>query len=238
MASFLLVHGAWHGGWCWDPVAARLRDRGHAVEAPDLPGRGGLALYTDHLGQFLDRLAPPVLLVGHSQGGVVITEAAERYAGRVAALVYLAAFLPQSGHSLVDTLRGNNVRMPLPFLTVSADRAYTHARQDALQEYLYHDCPPELLLLAQSRLRPEPMALSTDKVTTTPERYGRIPRAYIECTADRAIPVALQRAMHQAAACSPVLSLPMGHAGFFADPEPLVALLHGLAGSMPLPSTH
>lgn len=203
-----------------------------------MPGQGDLANYLERTGEAVKRVTSSVILVGHSQGGMVITAAAERFADRIAGLVYVAAFLPKSGQSIVDILRENKVRMPLPYLNVSADRAWTTARAEAVREYLYHDCPEELCLRALKLLRPEPMALSTGKVTTTAERFGRIPRAYIECLEDRAIPIALQRAMHAATPCAPVLSLPGGHARFFAGPEPLVEMLHTLAGEMAPPSTH
>jgi pimeloyl-ACP methyl ester carboxylesterase len=203
-----------------------------------MPGHGDLAHYIEKTGESINGITPPVILVGHSQGGVVITGAAERHCDRVAGVVYVAAFLPKSGQSIVDILRENNVRMPLPYLNVSADRAWTTAKTELLREYIYHDCPPELYQRAVERIRPEPMALSTTKVLTTATRYGRLPRAYIECMEDRAIPPALQRAMYTATPCSTVLSLPGGHAQFFAEPERLVEMLHTLAGEMAAPSTH
>lgn len=113
MATFVLVHGAWSGGWCYFKVAERLRALGHLVFTPTLTGQGdrshltGVAInlsthLTDVLNVFhYDRL-DDVVLVGHSYGGMVITGVGDRIPERVRALVYLDAFLPEDGQSLFD----------------------------------------------------------------------------------------------------------------------------------------
>ncbi len=113
MATFLLVHAAWHGGWCWGRVADRLRAKGHRVFAPTMTGLGERShlLHPDitletHILDFvnvarwerLDR----IVLCGHSLGGFVMTGVADRLAERVAALVYLDAFVPRAGQSPFD----------------------------------------------------------------------------------------------------------------------------------------
>jgi len=113
MATFVLVHGAWHGGWCWSRVAPLLRDAGHQVHTPTLTGLGeGAAPPTPtvdldtHVSDVLELLASEdlteVALVGHSYGGMVITAVADRAAGRLAHLVYLDAFVPQDGQCVLD----------------------------------------------------------------------------------------------------------------------------------------
>ena len=85
MARFILVHGAWHGGWCWDEVSPRLTELGHQVRAPDLPGMGadaasGHVATLDEWAMFIAGIASaqdePAILVGHSRGGIVISRAA------------------------------------------------------------------------------------------------------------------------------------------------------------------
>ena len=110
MARLVLVHGAFAGAWCWERVAGPLREGGHDVEALDMPGAGedptpieGATLdsYADRICAALEAAERPAILVGHSMGGVAITQAAARCRERVAALVYVAAFLPADGQSLV-----------------------------------------------------------------------------------------------------------------------------------------
>jgi pimeloyl-ACP methyl ester carboxylesterase len=109
MATFVLVHGAFHGGWCWYKIVPLLEAKGHRVLAPDLPGLGddhtpladlSLAAWTDSVAAKLHVLGTPVILVGHSRGGIVISEVAERVPEHVSALVYLTAFLVSDGESL------------------------------------------------------------------------------------------------------------------------------------------
>ena len=115
MATYVLVHGAWHGGWCYDRVAARLRAAGYTVFQPTSRGLCerahlltediNLSTHVEELAQLLrDEDLHDVVLVGHSYGGMVITGAADREAGRIAALVYLDAFVPNDGDSLASSL--------------------------------------------------------------------------------------------------------------------------------------
>jgi pimeloyl-ACP methyl ester carboxylesterase len=111
--TFLLVHGAWHGGWCWRSVAARLRKAGHEVYAPSLTGLGerrhlalrhiDLDLHIEDIVQLIEMEdLKDVVLVGHSYGGMVITGVADRLPERLARLVYLDAFVPENGRCALD----------------------------------------------------------------------------------------------------------------------------------------
>jgi pimeloyl-ACP methyl ester carboxylesterase len=113
LTTFVLVHGAWHGGWCYARVAALLRARGHTVFTPTLTGQGERAhlisgainLSThieDVLGVFRFERLSEVVLAGHSYGGMVITGVADRIPERIKALAYLDAFIPEDGQSLFD----------------------------------------------------------------------------------------------------------------------------------------
>jgi pimeloyl-ACP methyl ester carboxylesterase len=116
MATFVLVHGAWHGGWCWRDTAAALRAADHTVFTPTHTGVGerfhqgseAVTLEThirDVCGTLEAEELDDVVLCGHSYGGMVITGVADRLAGRMKALVYLDAFLPADGDSLIGLLR-------------------------------------------------------------------------------------------------------------------------------------
>ena len=121
MTNFVLVHGAWHGGWCWKRVAQRLRAAGHGVFAPTLSGLGGrrhlaapgIGLHThiaDVVGLMEEEELAGAVLCGHSYGGMVITGAAQAVVGRIAALVYLDAFIPKDGDSLESIVGVDNFR--------------------------------------------------------------------------------------------------------------------------------
>ncbi|MBA3922407.1 MAG: alpha/beta fold hydrolase, partial [Nostocaceae cyanobacterium] len=111
MSTCILIHGAWHSSWCWNKVATLLEQAGHKVIAPDLPSHGKdktpirevtLQSYTDRICEILTELIEPVILVGHSMGGLVITQVAEQCPDKIEKLVYLCAFLPGNGESLLD----------------------------------------------------------------------------------------------------------------------------------------
>jgi pimeloyl-ACP methyl ester carboxylesterase len=123
MATYVLVHGAWHGGWCWRRTTEILRAKGHRVFEPTLSGVGARAheataaigVYThanDVAGLVEMEQINDIILVGHSYGGMVITAAAEQISQRIGALVYLDAFVPKTGESLmmlVGPERGQNM---------------------------------------------------------------------------------------------------------------------------------
>jgi pimeloyl-ACP methyl ester carboxylesterase len=117
MATFVLVHGAWHGGWCYRDAAAALRAAGHTVFTPTLSGVGqdfhhsseAITLEThirDICGLMEFEELGDVVLCGHSYGGMVITAVADRMPDKIKSLVYLDAFVPQHGDSLISLLRG------------------------------------------------------------------------------------------------------------------------------------
>jgi pimeloyl-ACP methyl ester carboxylesterase len=156
MATYLLVHGAWGGGWKFAKVAARLRSRGHVVFTPTLTGQGershlaGAAInLTTHVTDILNVIRyedlSNIVLLGHSYGGMVITAVADAVPEKIAALVYLDAFIPEDGKSLFDLNIPANTQMfieragtlgglfvpppPAAFFGVNANDA---ARVDAL----------------------------------------------------------------------------------------------------------
>ena len=101
MSTFVLIHGAWHGGWCWYKVTHRLQEKGHHVIAPDLHGLGidktpmanvSLNGWVEQVSQILDEQSEPVILVGHSRAGIVISQVAEERPEKVRNLIWLIYF--------------------------------------------------------------------------------------------------------------------------------------------------
>jgi pimeloyl-ACP methyl ester carboxylesterase len=230
MSTFVLVHGSFHGGWCWDHVVARLTAAGHRVLAPDLPGRGSdarapaslaLADYTTHIAEVVAAQPEPVVLVGHSMGGVIITTVAERVPERLERLVYVCAFLPANGQSLLDLAQSDDQSVLLGHLVIEEDKGLHHVRPGGARASFYHDCSDADVEPAMKRLVPEPLAVVATPVATSPARFGRVPRSYIECTDDRALGPSLQRRMHGAQPCR-VAQLASSHSPFFSRPDELV----------------
>jgi len=239
MATFLLVHGACAGGWCWEKVVPLLEAKGHKVCAPDLPGLGDdqtppavvtLADNVEKLARLLDKMDDQVILVGHSLGGVTISQLAEARRRKLKALVYLCALLPTSGKCGRDMTNQEPDAMFRLSRQVSPDgKTYTFAR-DKLPALFYSDVSPEDRYKAMERLRPQPLSISTTPVTLTEDRFGSVPRWYIECTFDYAIRIRLQREMVKMTPCK-VITMECGHSPFFSNPEELVEHLETIANA-------
>ena len=239
MSRFVLIHGAWHGAWCWYKVIPLLEHQGHEVIAPDLPGHGidrtptnrvSLKSYTDRICDILDASEEPAILVGHSMGGIPITQAAEYRPDRIRSLVYLAAFLLPGGMSLFDEAHTHDDSLVPPNMVFDeADPSYVNFRAEALREAFYADCSDADFTLARSLVTPQPQSPLMTKLQTTAENFGRVPRVYIEALQDRAITLPVQKKMYTALPCRQVISMDSSHSPFFSQPEMLAGHLLSLA---------
>jgi pimeloyl-ACP methyl ester carboxylesterase len=224
MSTYLLVHGGFAGGWVYDAVAGHLRAAGHEVIAPDLPRSGPAAdaprRYAAHVVDLLDRAPEPVILAGHSSGGITASQAAELRPQRVSLLVFVTAFALADGQRLAD--------LGLPPFAVP-DNGHIRVDAQAARQALFGDCTQADHQTAIARFQPEPLSVATCPVMLTAEGYGSVPKAYIECLRDQALPIDLQRTMQRDAGCSTVLSLDCGHMPQYAAPEALADHLVRLA---------
>jgi len=234
MSTFVLVHGAWHGAWCWERVAALLRETGHRVFAPDLPGHGADATpaWRVTLGRYARRVREAAresggraIAVGHSMGGVVITQAAAQEPSLFAGLVYLCAFVPEPGESLMTLARQDRDAK----LRDAMVNGITHSTvmPGRAADIFYGACSADAASAAVARLGPQPSLPAFQRVAKP--RGPQPPRAYIECTDDRAIGVALQRQMRERAGITRVATLATDHSPFFSTPEALAKELGELA---------
>lgn len=232
MARFLLVHGSWHGAWCWRDVLPLLREAGHEAEAIDLPGHGqdrtpaAEVTLDSYAAAVVAALRPETVLVGHSMGGYPITAAAERAPKRISRLVYVAGYVPLSGLSLAE-MRKRGPRQPLADAMVRSDDGVTVGLDPAqIGPKFYHDCPEGVVEYAREHLVPEPVAPTETPLDVT-ERSAAVPASYIVCEDDRAIPPEYQ--VEMASRLDDRHGLASGHSPFFSKPAELAALLITLA---------
>jgi pimeloyl-ACP methyl ester carboxylesterase len=234
MARFLLIHGAAHGAWCWERVIPHLAAAGHDACAIDLPGHGAdetpmakvtLNAYADAI---LGALDAPAIVVGHSMGGYPISLAAERAPERIAHLVYLAAYVPWPGLSL-SQMRQRAPSQPLvPAIRRNPDGLSMHFDPALAPEKFYQDCPDDTVAAALPRLCDQALEPMQVPVTLGPA-YASVPRSYVVCDRDGAIPPAFQATMADDFPPSRVHHLPTGHSPFFAAPEALADLFDRIA---------
>ena len=238
MSRFVLIHGSWHGAWCWHRVVTRLRALGHEVFAPDLPGHGrdwtrpaGISL-DDCVARVLGHLeatAPPAIVVAHSRGGIVLSTLAERHPERVAAAVYLAAVMPADGQTVFDLLPDAGDSLLPPAMYGDDARTWDMLRDDAYVPALYADCSDDDIELCRQLLTPEPLAPSLTPLSLSAGRYGRVRKVYIELTEDRAVPLAWQRRMQANGPCADVRAIAASHSAYFSQPDALACELHDIA---------
>jgi pimeloyl-ACP methyl ester carboxylesterase len=230
MSVYILVHGAWHGSWCWDKIAPFLEKVGHQVQAPDLPGHGddktpiaeiSLKAYADRVCDILDTQPEPVILVGHSMGGVVVTQAAEYRPDKVKILIYVAAFLLKNGEFLLQYAEQDKDSMVLPNLIMAQDQSFATLKEEAVKEVFYGDCSDEDIEKAKSLLVPQAVAPLATPVKTSQDNFGSLPRIYISCSRDRAISPPIQEKMCSNLPCEKVIQMDTSHSPYLSAPEEL-----------------
>ena len=212
----VLVHGAWHGAWCWDALVRELSDRGVPAVAVELPLTG----FRDDVAtvrRAIEEAGDEVVICAHSYGGMVVSTAA-RGLPRVRHLVFLAAFQAAEGEDMASLL----MREPSPLTTalaigpegVTVDRSRLH-------EVFYADSDPSVAEVLAARLRPMP--LDDPGVMSGTPAWTVIPSTYVVCTRDNAISPATQRFM--AARAGQVVEWDADHSPFLTRPGELADLL-------------
>ncbi|MFI2609516.1 alpha/beta fold hydrolase [Kitasatospora sp. NPDC018619] len=215
--DFLLVHGAWHGSWCWDPVRAALAAdgwRSHAVDLPSAARPVGLAQDAAEIRDRLRRIDGPVVVVSHSYGGAPATEAIAGAANVVRA-VYLAAFQLDAGESVASFLGNPAPHAPSGRIAPSPDVRRLH----------YADVPAADAERAAARLTPQSARSFSDPVTTA--GWRTVPSSYVVCEQDQALVPTDQREL--ASRADTVHRLPSSHAPFLSMPGELAGLLARIA---------
>lgn len=238
MASFLLIHGAWHDGSSFDRLRAPFEAAGHVMVAPTLPGMGGdtkalAAVTLDGWAEFVVReagkLAAPVILCGHSRAGIVVSRAAELAPHLFDGLVYIAAALVPDGKTHYDVIGAKLERQGLGTAITSVADGFGIALAPARAiRVFYNRCTPEDQANA-SRLLVEPVRPMGTVLELSDGRYGSLPRHYIECMDDKCVPLAEQRAMQLVLPCASVTTLDSDHSPFFSMPDQLAAALIKIA---------
>ena len=240
MARFVLVHGAFSGAWIWGPLSDRLKATGHSVDVFDLPGSGNdytpassvtLDAYAARLCEVLASNSEPAIVAGNSMGGIVATHGAARCPSRVRALVYITAFLPKDGQSLLDLTKlpeGSDDQVQAN-ITIEGDPPLATMPAGASRQALYGSCTDDVAAWAIARQRPQPVAPFVTPVSIPLGALDDMNRYYVVCTRDRAIPLALQRRMIAENVCTDVVELDTDHTPHLSKRGELAEALHRFA---------
>jgi pimeloyl-ACP methyl ester carboxylesterase len=222
--TYVLVHGAWGGAWLWRDVGIELSRRGVSWTAVDLPssthGAHPNTFLADDANEVVQiaNLEGPVVLVGHSYGGAVITEAAEDVTN-LERLVYVAALVPLLGESPTEATREVHVRTLLDE-AIQVDGEFLILDLTLAKKALYQDCTEETADWAIGHLTAQTLASFRSPRSAFDVD---VPSYYVRCTLDNAIDMSVQELM--AARCREFATLESGHSPMFSMPEALCDLI-------------
>ena len=235
--DIVLVHGSWHGGWCWNKVIPLLQAKGYSPHAIDLPAHGkdksdviniSLDSYAGKVITTIDQIGKQVILVGHSMGGSVITQAAEYIPRNINRLIYLAAFLPENGSSLYDYALQDLESELTGNIIIDEENNLSSLNPKCISAAFYGQCSDADIEYAKANLVDEPLKPSNTPVVTT-DRYASVPRFYIKCLLDCAVTPSLQTKMVNAMPCREIISLDTDHSPFFSAPQELSDSIQALS---------
>jgi pimeloyl-ACP methyl ester carboxylesterase len=233
VSTFVLVHGAWHGAWCWERLTPELERRRHRVVAPDLPCEDPTATFDDYAGVVVDALAAvdddDVVVVGHSLGGLTIPLVAARRPVR--RLVFLCALIAAPGASLADQVRAEpDIFVPgfrAGLAPPDGQRRSLWVDYAIAREALYQDCAEEHAAAAFERLRPQSSAPDAEPCSLA--ALPAVPATSVVAAEDRIVnPAWSRRAARERLGVDPV-ELPGGHSPFLSRPGPLAEVLDAQA---------
>jgi pimeloyl-ACP methyl ester carboxylesterase len=237
MSTFVLIAGAWPGAWCWGKIVPLLEAQGHRVLTPELPATGAdpadpagvtLESWARFMAGIVTAATEPVVLAGHSRGGIVISRTAELVPESVRRLVYVSGYLLQAGSTVAGVARRDTDSLIPPNMVPAVSGTTCRLRESVVREALFGECTAADYEFALSRMTPEPLKPLVTPLRITEPRFGRVSRVYIECSRDRTITLAAQREMQAALPCDPVYTLESDHSPFLSQPERLAQLLGGL----------
>lgn len=237
--TYVMVHGAWVGGWCFDKIKTILEKEGHRVIAIDLPGHGGnpapieeqnIYTYAGYIVKVLKEQNEPVILLAHSMGGMSASHAASVVPEKIKKLVYLSAFLPRDGQSangkengiqftdwaaMEDENRG---------ITLTRNRKAMKLDPKRAIKLVYNDISREEALKYISHHEEEALVVPYQAVHIT-EQFYDIPKIYIRCLKDAILKPGLQDKMINETPCEAIYDLDTGHSPFVSKPSELARIL-------------
>ena len=233
-----LVHGAFEDAQVWGHVSAKLKADGYQVVAVDLPGRPGapmapdkvsLDLYRDTVVAALNKFHRPAVVVGHSFGGIVIADAAETAPKKIKTLVFVAAYLPQDGDSLVSMANKDADAKIGPHLQIDKEKGIASIEYSARADLFANGGSDELREAIPNLILDEPVGPLSTPVHVTSTNFGQVDKIYIHTAMDQVISPSFQARMVAATPVRAEYTLQTGHTPFLTDPDGLARAIEAAA---------
>jgi pimeloyl-ACP methyl ester carboxylesterase len=229
---FVLIHGAWHGAWCWEGVIKALEKAGHTAEAPTLPGhhpdddRVGIQFddYVDKITATLNRQPSPVVLVGHSSAGFLLQSAAPKAPDKIARLIFVNAFVLPDGKCQFDLVPPEAAEGMTAAAKASPDRCVP-VIEDFVRHQLMGGESADMQDSLIARLVPQPLALFTTPVNTRDFENLTLPITVLFCKDDVSLPPGAYLGMAQGLGDFNLIEVEGGHETLFTRPEVVASAL-------------
>ncbi|NPD70035.1 alpha/beta fold hydrolase (plasmid) [Lichenicola cladoniae] len=238
-ATEVLVHGAFETSGVWDRVTAKLEKDGYSVKTVDLPGRPGneapmsaisLDLYQQTIATAIAGERHPVVLVGHSFGGFAISAEAEAEPDKVQTLLYVAAYLPRSGDSLLTMATADRGSKLAPLLVINKEKGYASVAPEAGAAVFASDAPAAVQSIVAGGIVNEPLAPLVTPIVLTDSRFGSVDKVTIRTLRDQVVSTPFQVEMAKSTPVRLQLTIDTGHTPFVTEPNRLALEIEKAAG--------
>lgn len=236
--SFVLVHGAFADESAWSAVRNELAIHGdvqvvnlpaHGIDLTD-PKRVQLSDYTKAVKDALNKVPGKAILVGHSMAGMVVSQVAEEMPNKIDKLVYVSAYLPQNGNTMLDLANQDAQSEVGPNFVLSEDQTTATIKKDFIPPAICADCPDYMKEVLVKYHKPEPTAPMAEPVKLTDRNFGSIPKYYIHTTKDKAVGYDLQKKMvQQNGSVKKTFTMDTSHLPFVVQPQQFIEILNSIS---------
>ncbi|RUT70167.1 alpha/beta fold hydrolase [Flavobacterium cupreum] len=239
--NYVLVHGAWQAPYAWQAVKGNLEKQGNKVIVVELPGHGNdntspaaitLDVYKQKVMDALSTIDGKVILVGHSLGGMIISSVAEAVPAKIEKLVYVAAYLPESGQNLDQLSHMDpDSQLGIKGNLIFNDNGTIDVKADQIVNLFIQDGSPEIQNLVVKNYRTEPLTPFINPVVLTEQNFGSVKKAYIKTLQDHVVSPYLQNKMIETGKVKSVYEINTGHSPFLSQPDELSSILTKIANN-------
>lgn len=228
--TIVLVHGAFETSEVWGKVAEKLQHDGYEVKNVALPGRRGnplppgdvsLALYQKSISEAIASETRPVVLVGHSFAGIAISAEAEAEPTKIKTLVYVAAYIPKNGQSLLTLATADKDSKLGPILKIDKEGGRASVDPAAGSVVFANDAPANVQAMVAAGIVDEPLAPLATPVTLSAARFGKVDKVAIHTLRDEVVSPRLQTTMARTVSLRLTMTIDTGHTPFITKPDRL-----------------